>query len=442
MKLLACIATGIIATLLLVVGIGMAESTVFSNETNSTGEACNLSLVVNISQENTGLPENETGESYQPIPEDDTVFSGNGDDILPAIDEAILDLQVTKTARVSLRTNGVQGDGGSRDPSISSDGRYVAFESVATNLVNGDTNGKMDIFVHDRETEKTTRVSVRTNGVQGDGGSFYPSISSDGRYVAYESEATNLVNGDTNGKMDIFVHDRQTGKTTRVSVRTNEVQSDGNSHYPSISSDGRYVAFYSNANNLVNGDTNGKSDVFVHDREAGKTKRVSVRTNGVQGNGNSYDPSISSDGRYVSFYSNAKNLVNGDTNDRSDIFVHDRETGKTTRVSVRTNGVQGDSRSYHPSISSDGRYVAFDSIASNLVNKDTNGYWDIFVHDRETGKTTRVSVRTNGVQGDGGSNFPSISSDGRYVAFYSYATNLVNGDTNGVSDTFVTELST
>ena len=142
----------------------------------------------------------------------------------------------------------------------------------------------------------------------------------------------------------------------------------------------------------------------------------------------------------MAFHSSATNLVNGDTNSAYDIFVHDRETGKTTRVSVRTNGVQGDGNSYYPSISSDGRYVAFYSYATNLVNGDTNDVYDIFVHDRQTGETRRVSVRTNGVQGDGNSAYPSISG-GRYVAYESEATNLVNKDTNGFSDIFVTELS-
>ena len=445
MKLLACIATGIIATLLLVVGIGTAENNVFSNETNSTCEACNLSLDGNTSQEDTGMAENETGEFTQPIPEDEGFFSGNGDDTLtlPAIDEAFLDLQVIKTTRVSVRTNGKQGNDNSKYPSISSDSRYVAFESVATNLVNKDTNGVSDVFVRDRQTGKTTRVSVRTNGKQGDDVSLRPSISSDGRYVAFWSAATNLVNKDTNGVSDIFVRDRQTGKTTRVSVRTNGKQGNGNSRYPSISSDGRYVAFESDATNLVNGDTNGKTDIFVRDRESGKTTRVSINSKGNQAkNGNSYSPVISSDGRYVAFWSRATNLVKGDTNGRSDVFVHDRETGKTRRMSVRTNGVQGDDGSYYPSITSDGRYVAFYSGATNLVNGDTNGVYDIFVHDRETGKTSRVSVDTNGKQANDYSEFPSISLDGSYVAFHSAATNLVNKDTNGVYDIFVHERQT
>ena len=442
MKLPACIGTGIIVALLLFVTIGTVEGNSILNGTEGTSEieVCNLFLATNTSEEGIGLTE----EPIPTPPEDENFFYGNkdGTSTLPVIDGAVLELKVIKTSRISVRTNGKQGDADSSDPSISSDGRYVAFESMATNLVNKDTNGASDIFVHDRETGKTTRVSVRTNGKQGDADSSDPSISSDGRYVAFESMATNLVNKDTNGASDIFVHDRETGETKRVSVRTNGKQGDGDSDFPSISSDGRYVAFESDATNLVNKDTNGKCDIFVHDRQTGKTTRVSVRTNGVQGDADSYSSAVSSDGRYVAFYSRATNLVNKDTNGKRDVFVHDRQTGKTTRVSVRTNGVQGDGDSYSSAISSDGRYVTFESYATNLVNKDTNGAYDIFVHDRQTGKTKRVSVRTNGVQGDNDSCEPSISSDGRYVAFDSFATNLVNRDTNGAYDIFVHDRQT
>ena len=442
MKLLSCICIGIIAALMLVHSIGTAEDTVFSNETVDCGEVevYNLSFATNTSNASISL----TGEPIMMIPEDETFSHGNGEgtSTLIGIDETDIELQVAETTRVSVRTNGKQGDSESYVPSISPDGRYVTFESLATNLVNGDKNGAYDIFVHDYKTGKTARVSVRTNGKQGNGHSYDPSISSAGRYVAFESTATNLVNGDTNGVEDIFVHDQQTGETRRVSVRTNGAEGNGNSYYPSISSAGRYVAFESEATNLVNGDTNGAFDIFIHDRETGKTERVSVRTNGVQGDAGSYLPSISSDGRYVAFESDATNLVNKDTNGVFDIFIHDRETGKTERVSVKTNGVEGDAGSNNPSISSAGRYVAFESYAANLVNGDTNGASDIFIHDRQTGETRRVSVRTNGAQGDGNSYYPSISSDGRYVAFYSYATNLANGDTNGASDVFVHDRQT
>jgi len=346
------------------------------------------------------------------------------------------------TTRVSVASDGTQANGGSFTPSISADGRYVAFASIAVNLVSGDTNGVQDIFVHDRQTGQTTRVSVASGGAQANGPSFDPSISADGRYVAFASLATNLVSGDTNNTGDIFVHDRQTGQTTRVSVATGGGQANGNSSNPSISADGRYIAFDSNASNLVSGDTNNTGDIFVHDRQTGATTRVSIGPGGTQANRGSLAPSISADGRYVAFHSDATNLVSGVTNGTTHIFVHDRQTGATTRVSVASDGTEGNSVSIKPSISADGRYVAFQSIATNLVSGDTNGTQDIFVHDRQTGQTTRVSVASDGTEGNSGSNDPSISANGRYVAFQSQANNLVSGDTGFITDIFIHDRQT
>jgi Tol biopolymer transport system component len=347
------------------------------------------------------------------------------------------DRQTGQTTRISVASGGTQGNGGSYDPSISDDGRYVVFESTANNLVSGDTNGFCDVFVRDRQTGQTIRVSVVSGGTQANDGCYDPSISDDGRYVTFESEASNLGYGDTNNECDIFVHDRQTGQTTRVSVASGGTQGNDGSYDPSISADGRYVVFESIASNLVSGDTNGKCDVFVHDRQTGQTTRVSVASGGTQGNDGSYDPSISTDGRYVAFESEASNLVSGDTNGECDVFVHDRQMGQTIRVSVVSGGTQGNDGSYDPSISTDGRYVAFESPASNLVSGDTNGEWDIFVHDLQIGQTTRVSVASGGSQGNDWSADPSTSADGRYVAFESTANNLVIGDTNGERDVFV-----
>jgi len=341
------------------------------------------------------------------------------------------------TTRVSIATDGTEGNSHSQFPSISADGRYIAFESSASNLVAGDTNGRSDIFVHDRTTGVTTRVSVAAGGGQANGYSSYPSISAAGRYVAFISSDSNLVAGDTNGWPDIFVHDRTSGATTRVSIASSGAQANGASYYPVISADGRCVAFYSVATNLAVGDTNGHGEIFVHDRMSGATTRVSVDSSGSQANSDSSYPSISADGRYVAFYSTASNLVAGDTNGWHDVFVHDRMSGATTRVSVSSSGAQGDSISYTSSISADGRYVAFLSFASNLVANDTNGGYDAFVHDRTSGVTTRVSVSSSGAQANNGPSAPSISADGRYVAFASAASNLVAGDTNGTPDIFV-----
>jgi len=286
-------------------------------------------------------------------------------------------------------------------------------------------------------TPTTKRVSVRSNGTQANGSSYRQAISGNGRFVAFDSSAKNLVAGDTNGVNDVFVHDRETKKTKRVSVRSNGTQADEGSYSPAISGNGRFVAFSSYASNLVAGDSNGTWDVFVHDRETKETRRVSVGSNGAQADGYSNVPAISGNGRFVSFESDATNLVADDTNHVTDVFVHDWETNETMRVSVGSNGAQADEGSGNPAISGNGRFVAFVSAAANLVADDTNHVTDVFVHDRETNETKRVSVGLNGAQGDGDSYVPAISGDGRFVAFFSFATNLVAGDTTNRSDVFV-----
>jgi Tol biopolymer transport system component len=351
--------------------------------------------------------------------------------------------------RVSIATDGTVGNGDSFQPSISADGRCVAFVSEASNLVTGDTNGVVDVFVRDLQTGATTRVSVDSDGNEANEGPNYDiSMSADGRFVAFTSGASNLVAGDTNGCPDVFVHDRVTGVTTRESVSGSGAEGGlGFSDLPSISADGRYVAFDSDAASLVSGDINGCNDIFVRDRQTGATTRVSVHSNGTPGNGDSYWASMSADGRYVSFTSFASNLVSGDTNGIADVFVHDCQTGATTRVSVATGGAQGNDYTPHEntgsSISADGRYVAFQSMAWGLVSPGSvAGITYIYVHDRQTGATTRASVATDGTQGNGGSYNPSISSNGRYVVFSSDASNLVTGDTNHRGDVFVYDRQT
>ncbi len=406
------------------------------------------------------------------------------------------------TERVSVATGGAQANGpvGSQT-SISADGRYVAFESVASNLVAGEASGLGGIFVHDRATGATERVSVASDGTQADGAAYQPFISGNGRFVGFHSIASNLLPGDTNGGWDTFVHDRDTGLTERVSVSSGEAQSNGTSYKATISADGRYVAFDSNASNLVPGDTNqswdvfvrdreagvtervsgtgtlgggqssisadglhvafegqasaqadssGTSDIFVHDRVTGTIERVSDPPDGLPVNGPSNNPSISGDGRYAAFASFASNLIPGDTNGTGDIFVHDRTTGVTERISVTSDGVEGDlgvgpvepallfhDSAWAPSISADGRHVSFSSAFANLVPGDDNRTWDVFVHDRETRTTERVSVASDGAQGEREAWSSSVSADGRHVAFYGFASNLVPGDTNGDGDIFV-----
>ncbi len=354
-------------------------------------------------------------------------------------DVFVHDRTTGQTQRVSLDSAGEQGNGGSKYPSISADGQDVAFQSAGSNLVAGDTNGAWDVFVHDRSTGQTERVSVNTSGAEGNDGSGYPSISADGQIVAFHSRASNLVAGDKNGTPDVFVHDCSTGLTERVSVSSSGKGGNSDSRDPSISADGRIVAFYSLASNLVAGDTNRSTDVFVHDRSTGQTERVSVDTSGAEGNEESQDPAIAAEGKIVAFYSAASNLVAGDTNGYPDVFVHDRLTGITERVSVHSNGNEANEENLHPSISADGRIVAYSSWASNLVAGDTNSTVDVFLHDRSTGVTKRVSVDSSGAQGNRGSDYPSISADGLFVAFYSVASNLVAGDTNGGRDVFVHE---
>jgi Tol biopolymer transport system component len=448
------------------------------------------------------------------------------------------------TERVSVDTTGSDGNNTSTAPSTSANGRYVAFESFASDLVANDIGGNADVFVRDRQTGTTTRMSVDSGGTEGDQDSNDPSISADGRYVAFESDATNLLGvvNDTNGWPDVFVHDRDADgdgtydeagevSTIRVSVYSDETESNDPSNHPSISADGRYVAFESGgeldlmaieillfpdifvhdrdtdgdgiydepgavstirvsedsagneaneassspsisvdgryvafesvADNLVANDTLGFIDVFVYDRDADgdgvydepgavSIVRVSVDSADTQANGDSSSASISADGRYVAFVSNANNLVGvgNDTNGKFDIFVHDRDTDEdgiydeagsvsTVRVSVHSDGTEGNEASSVPSISADGRYVAFYSEANNLVANDNNVSADVFVHELQTGTTTRVSVDSAGTEGNDTSSDPSISANGKYVAFESDADNLVAGDNNNFSDIFV-----
>jgi Tol biopolymer transport system component len=255
----------------------------------------------------------------------------------------------------------------------------VAFSSDADNLVTGDTNVARDVFVRDVVGGETTRVSFVGLYTEGNGASDAPAISSDGRYVAFESLASNLVIEDFNASTDIFVRDLVAKQTWRVSV--DDIGDEGNddSRWPSISSDGRYVAFESVASDLVTGDTNAVSDIFVHDSVSDATWRVSVDSEGGQADGPSERPSLSADAFYVAFHSEATNLVAGDYNNECDVFVHDQWEGTTQRVSITGDGEQGDNDSIYPAVSVDGPFVALTSEATNLVAADRNGSTDIFV---------------------------------------------------------------
>jgi hypothetical protein len=356
-------------------------------------------------------------------------------------DVFIHDRQTGTTKRVSVDSSGVQSNGTSTSSShtLSADGRYVAFSSGASNLVAGDANGVNDAFVHDCVTGTTTRISVDSAGAEANGASSAFSISADGRYVAFASAASNLVAADGNTVQDVFVHDRLTGVTTRVSLDSSGTEANEASYAPYISADGCHVAFGSPANNLVPNDTNSSNDAFVRDLQIGITQRVSVDSFGTEANDNTYSPVVASGGRFVAFHSYATNLVPSDTNGSADVFVYDRWTATTTRVSVDSSGMAGNGTSFWQFITPNGRYVGFGSNSTNLVTGDTNGYYDTFVHDRVTGTTTRISLATDGSQGNGNSNAPAMSVDGRTVAFNSEAANLVTGDTNGYYDIFVNQ---
>jgi Tol biopolymer transport system component len=346
-----------------------------------------------------------------------------------------------------------QGNDGSRDCAVSDDGRFVVFDSQAGNLVPGDTNGATDVFVRDRVTGTTIRVSVTSDGQEGDRDSKWPDISSDGRFVAFESEAANLTPGDAGDSLEVFVHDMSTGGTEIVSVNDLGDRGVGWSWKPTISADGRFVAFASDCTNLVPDDTNDHADVFVYDRDTRQIQRVSVSSEGVQGNANSgHDwarAAISDDGRCVAFVSDASNLVPGDTNGVRDVFVHDRETGGTERVSVSSAGEEGNGPCElggfthgDVAINGDGRFVAFVSHASNLVAGDTNGLADVFVRDRATDSTERVSVSSQGEQADDQAYDASISADGRFVAFASHAHNLTPGYATGAKQIYLRDRET
>ncbi|MCB2189885.1 MAG: hypothetical protein KQJ78_26015 [Deltaproteobacteria bacterium] len=333
---------------------------------------------------------------------------------------------------------------------VSGDGRHVAFNSLASNLVSGDTNGAFDVFVRDRLTGITTRVSVSSSGGEADQESWNPSISRDGRYVVFASNATNLITGDVNAKSDVFLHDRVTGSTLRVSQTPAGAGGNGDSVSAAISGDGRYVAFQSHATNLTSDvDVNvTMADVFVYEVATGVIVRASVNTAGVAADHQATYPSISHDGRYVSFNSYSSNLspLVPDTS-VDHIYRRDLVAGVTDLVSQSTGGVAGNAISRYSSISGDGQYVAYQSEADNLVTGDTNGLRDIFVRDFVWDQTYRASTDASGNQGTGGGAFPAcqrpaISADSLLVTFYSSFTNLVPGDTNGTWDVFVKNIFT
>ena len=392
--------------------------------------------------------------------------------------------------RVSVANSGAQGDGDSTTPSISHEGGVVAFQSLASTLVGGDGNGGVDVFVRRRSAGHTERVSggpsvsagstnpvvsadgstvvfesfapelgggvfgdiflrqgagpiVRVTHETGNGddvSGFAPSVSADGSTVVFQSAGQELIADDDNGLSDVF--SARGGSIRRLSEGTGDTEADGFSDQPALSSDGRFVAFRSEATNLTSGsDQVATSDVFVT-ALAGGTERVSLGIGGAQPNGDSEDPAISGNGSIVAFRSSASNLVPGDGNGLDDIFVYDRNANLTERVSVASNGAEGSAHAIQPSVSADGRFVAFASADTSLTPGDTDNVIDVFVHDRSTGATTRVSERKGSPFGAGDDSFaPAISGDGCFVAFHTDGGgSLVPSDTNGEADVYVADL--
>lgn len=348
-------------------------------------------------------------------------------------------LSVTSLAQITSYVGKPMGASvAGKNPDISPDGRFVAYYSSASNIVPGDTNGANDCFLYDRMLDTVVRVSVNSAGEEADGSSFRPTVSDDGARVAFVSTATNLVVGDTNNQTDVFVHDLMAGTTARVSIASNGAEVLGSSSNPRISGNGRYVVFDSNAQGLVAGDTNSSFDVFVRDLDESVTTRASVSSFGLQGDSGSRNPSVSTDGRWVTFESDAITLVLNDTNGERDVFVRDRAMGQTILASRSTSGVQGNGLSFLPKIAGDGSRVVFLSESSSFdAVEAVPDDLDVFVHTLSTGATERVTVDQDGNESSSWSNLPNISETGRYITFQSYATDLVDlADTNGQPDTF------
>lgn len=341
--------------------------------------------------------------------------------------------------RVSEAPDGSQANGGSGGGTLSGDGSLVAFASDASNLVPRDSNGNGDVFLYHAGSRKIELLTRDRHGGPTNGYSSAPDISASGRFVAFASSATDLVKGDDNKASDIFVLDRRSGDIEVVSVRNNGRLGDRDSDTPRISPNGRYVAFNSKARNLSRlPDRNKKTDVFVHDRKTGKTNRVSVSSSGEESNDHSFVVGVSNDGTRVGFLSFADNLTPKDANGGGgDAFVYDRSKQRTILASVSSEEKQSSDSGIATDLSSDGRYVVFYSTGEKLVPDDTNEESDVFLRDLETGTTERVSVASGGEQANSYShNEAQIDASGCLITFDSAASNLVPDD-NADIDIFV-----
>ncbi|MBI5435005.1 MAG: PD40 domain-containing protein [Planctomycetes bacterium] len=345
--------------------------------------------------------------------------------------------QVT-TVLVSKAMDGTPANSPSVAPRITPDGRYVAYSSPATNLVSGDVNNSTDAFVWDRQSNRLELVSVTSTGMQATQGVGAAAITADGRYVLLSTSAK-LSLEDTNTRSDAYVRDRLLGTTTLASKKPDGTVVKNSDCYPSaLSDDGRFVVFMSTGSEFGGRDTQHDMDAYWRDTQTGLVKRVTVSSHGVQGNDDSADAVLSGDGRFVTFTGTATNLVRGDTNGVADIFGHDVLAGRTTRLSALPGGGQANGPSVEVSMTPGGRYVAFTTKATSFDPvHDLNGAWDVYWRDNLTGQVMLCSRTPAGFAGSGGSfsggasSTSSISANGRYVAFESYASDLIAVDANG-----------
>lgn len=400
-------------------------------------------------------------------------FTSNANNLVPGdtggIDVFVRHRVGNTMLRVSVRADGTPAPGTHWQPDITPDARFIVWSSDATSLVQPATVGR-HIFLRDRDADgngvldepglvTVELISVSSEGVPGNGPSSMPVVSGDGRFVAFQSEATNLAGDDSNGVTDIFLHDRDSRKTTLISRGIGEQSGAGLSNVPNISRDGAYVIFQSNAPDLVAGDTNETTDVFRYSIASGATQTVSVTAEGTPFAGGSVlgseavvGPCLSGDGRHIVFQSTASNAVSGDGNGQIDILAKDMVTGRVSLVSMRANGEQTQYPCVSPTISVDGRYVVFGTQDPLVVPGDTNRRQDLFLRDRDDDndgvfdepspiKIRRVSVGSEGIQPTLASYGGRVCDDGRCVLFTTTAGNLVPGDTNGFTDVFHSSLT-
>jgi Tol biopolymer transport system component len=346
-----------------------------------------------------------------------------------------------QTERMSVTQANVEANGSSLNVRSSDDGRFVVFTTNATNLIPNDTNVLGDIVLKDRQTGALTCMSCLPDGTVGTGASTQPSLSGDGRFVAFQSAASNLVTGDTNGAIDVFVREIASGVISRVNLDSNGMQTiTGTSGQARLSQDGRFVSFASLATNLVSGDTNSVSDIFIRDRQASTTTRVSLTAAGAQTDGASTAAAMSADGNYIVFTSAAANITlpAEPSTLTVDVFLRDRVAGTTERLtsSAATNGT-----CFDPAISADASVVAFNCPFTDLVPNDTNAARDVFYRAR-TGSTLARVTAPGGVEANGATENPSLNRNGTLIAVFSTATNLIAADTNATTDVFVVEPAT